>query len=80
MGIVGGLLVGLGLGGGVAAVIESVTSGASTVPIVISGLAFGLGIGLMLASVTRSDEAHRIRLSKVDLTEVARLVRGEGTQ
>jgi hypothetical protein len=79
LGILGGLLVGLGVGGGAAAVIESVTSGASTVPIVISGMAFGLGIGLIVACLAPVGSTQKARLGQVDLTELARLVRGENT-
>jgi hypothetical protein len=70
---------GLGVGGGAAAVIESVTSGASTVPVVISGMAFGLGIGLIVACLAPVGSTQRARLGQVDLTELARLVRGENT-
>jgi hypothetical protein len=79
LGILGGLLVGLGVGGGAAAVIGSVTSGASTVPVVISGMAFGLGIGLIVACLAPVGSTQRARLGQVDLTELARLVRGENT-
>jgi uncharacterized membrane protein len=54
--IVGGVLVGLGIGGGVAAVIESLglNQGSSTAPIVIAGLGLGLGIGLLAAAFTEA--------------------------
>jgi hypothetical protein len=54
--IIGGILAGLGLGGGVAAVIESLAAnqGASTVPVVIAGTALGMGVGLMVAALVRN--------------------------
>ena len=57
--IVGGLLVGLGIGGGAAAIVESVTTAASTVPIVISGVGLGLGIGLIVACLARVNEPQK---------------------
>jgi hypothetical protein len=53
--VIGGIIAGLGLGGGAAAIIESlgVNHGGSTIPIVISGLGLGLGIGLLVASVVQ---------------------------
>jgi hypothetical protein len=55
--IIGGILAGLGLGGGTAAIIESLgaNQGASTIPIVIAGLGLGLGVGLLVASTVRSE-------------------------
>ncbi len=55
--IVGGLLVGLGLGGGAAAVMEcmGLNQYSSVAPVVLAGLGFGLGIGLLVAACFRRD-------------------------
>jgi hypothetical protein len=53
--VVGGVFFGLVLGGGAAALVESLKNGATTVPLLISGLASGLGLRMVGASLVRRE-------------------------
>jgi hypothetical protein len=58
--VVGGIIAGLGLGGGAAAIIECVGADHAPVPpVIVAGLGLRLGVGMLVASAVSGQARSR---------------------